>query len=118
MTRAIDPKRPNPREGDRVVVTLNGSQLTRVFERGQWWIVRVESAGGPPKQHTQTARDERKALRHDLKAGTILYAASGYDQTNIDFYEVVMVISPKTVEVREIEQVSQESAPKHWTAYA
>ena len=62
-------------------------------------------------QRTQTAREERKALRHDLKAGTILYAASGYDQTNIDFYEVVMVISPKTVEVREIEQDSQESAP-------
>lgn len=34
------------------------------------------------------------------KAGDLFYSSWGYEQTNIDFYQVVRVISDKTIEVR------------------
>jgi hypothetical protein len=39
---------------------------------------------------------------HTLKKGDILYASWGYDQTNVDFYQVVDVVSDRTVRVRAI----------------
>lgn len=55
---------------------------------------------------------ERKAARlsfqHSLEVGDVLKALWGYDQTNIDFYEVVNVIG-KYVEIREIAQESKET---------
>lgn len=48
---------------------------------------------------------ERKADRakpHPLKVGDILYSSWGYDQTNIDFYQVTRVVGAHTVELRKI----------------
>jgi hypothetical protein len=41
---------------------------------------------------------------HTLKVGAILVSSWGYDQTNIDFYEVVQLVGSKMVAVRKIEQ--------------
>ncbi len=41
---------------------------------------------------------------HSLKIGSILYASWGYDQTNIDFYEVTRLIGRTTLELRELAQ--------------
>lgn len=41
---------------------------------------------------------------HPLKVGSILVSSWGYDQTNIDFYEVVKLIGAKMVAVREIDK--------------
>jgi len=46
-------------------------------------------------------KEERKAP-HTLKVGDILYTSWGYDQTNIDYYQVTKIVSDKTVEIREI----------------
>jgi hypothetical protein len=43
----------------------------------------------------------KKAYQHDLRVGDILNASWGYDQTNVDFYQVVDV-KGKVVVVREI----------------
>jgi len=46
------------------------------------------------KSHAETMdkrRQERTQYRHTLKEGDILYSSWGYDQTNIDFYQVVAV---------------------------
>lgn len=48
---------------------------------------------------------ERKAKRkapHTLKVGDILVCSWGYDQTNIDYYQVTRVPGPSTVEICEI----------------
>lgn len=39
---------------------------------------------------------------HTLKVGQILVCSWGYDQTNIDYYQVTRVVGPHTVEIREI----------------
>tara|TARA_B100001093_G_scaffold152047_2_gene144824 strand:+ start:2663 stop:3082 length:420 start_codon:yes stop_codon:yes gene_type:complete len=50
-----------------------------------------------------------KKHHHDLEIGDILSASWGYDQTNINYFEVVKT-SPKSVEVLEVEGVS---LPEH-----
>lgn len=57
---------------------------------------------------SQKAREERREANriernkpHTLKTGDILYSSWGYDQTNIDFYQVVDA-TEKTVTIREI----------------
>lgn len=45
----------------------------------------------------------KKAFRHTITAGEILYSSWGYEQTNVEFYEVIAV-TEKTVTFREIAQ--------------
>lgn len=47
-------------------------------------------------------RAARTAECHPYKGGEVLSCSWGYDQTNVDYYEVVRVVSPKTVVLREI----------------
>lgn len=47
------------------------------------------------------AKAKRAAFKHSLKVGDVLKSSWGYDQTNIDYYEITKVIG-KYVEAREI----------------
>ena len=62
---------------------------------------------------SESARNARRAAKkefvHTLKEGDILRASWGYDQTNIDYYQVTRVIG-KSVEVREIGQQTESTA--------
>lgn len=51
------------------------------------------------KEERATAR---KAFRHSLKVGDILYSSWGYDQTNIDFYQVVALKGVSSVAIQKI----------------
>ena len=50
----------------------------------------------------QKRRQERREYRHPYVVGDILSGSWGYDQTNVEFYEVVGIPSPKSIAVREI----------------
>lgn len=56
---------------------------------------------------------ERKAFRHDTKVGDIYVASWGYEQTNVNFYEVTALVGETMVELREIagEDVDRPSGP-------
>ena len=55
-------------------------------------------------------RAEQRKIPHSLKKGDILSSSWGYDQTNIDFYEVVDVLA-KSVVVRKIGEKVVKSSP-------
>lgn len=55
------------------------------------------------QRRVQDRKDERRRP-HEFKVGDVLYSTWGYDQTNVDFYQVVKVISPRMIEMREIAQ--------------
>jgi hypothetical protein len=57
----------------------------------------------------EAARKAYRAKPHSLKVGSILRSSWGYDQTNIDYYEVTKLIGQQMVEIREIEQTSYEN---------
>lgn len=52
-------------------------------------------------QMKEEARKKRREFSHDLKVGDIVYTSWGYDQTNIDFFQVVEV-KGKSAVIREI----------------
>jgi hypothetical protein len=57
-------------------------------------------------QHRATAKSEqlaqRKAWQHSVKVGDIFYTSWGYEQTNIDWYQVTALIGTKKCELRKI----------------
>lgn len=66
-------------------------------------------------QQTENYAAERKAERaaklakpHKLQLGHILKCSWGYDQTNVDFYQVTGLRGARTVELRKIGAVSNE----------
>ncbi len=57
--------------------------------------------------HVRMAEHRKEANKpHNLQVGHILRAMWGYDQTNIDYFQVTKVIGKTMVEIREIEAVS------------
>lgn len=52
---------------------------------------------------------ERASFRHTLVVGDVLVSVWGYDQTNVDYYQVTALIGSTMVEVREIASQSESS---------
>lgn len=46
----------------------------------------------------------RKGAERGVDVGDILYTSWGYEQTNIDFYQVVALVGKSSVKLREIDQ--------------
>lgn len=65
-------------------------------------------------------KSERKAksnaFEHTLKVDDILYASWGYDQTNIDFYQVTKLVGKKSVKLRRIYGGKVETENDHPSA--
>jgi hypothetical protein len=51
--------------------------------------------------YKQKRQEERRNFRHSIQPGEIYYTSWGYDQTNVDFFEVVAV-AEKSISVRPI----------------
>lgn len=47
-------------------------------------------------------KNAQKEFHHTLSVGEILYSSWGYDQTNVDYYEVVEIKSKKSVVIQKI----------------
>lgn len=62
-------------------------------------------------------RDARKAFVNPLKVGDILDSSWGYEQTNIDFYQVIAV-KGKYVDVREVCQSREYQGQDYGTCLA
>lgn len=54
-------------------------------------------------------QSEQKASTHELQCGDVVYSSWGYEQTNIDFFQVVQVVSAKSVKLRQIAQETVET---------
>lgn len=63
-------------------------------------------------QQAEERKAERRAQRnqpHDVKLGDIFQCTWGYDQTNIDYYQVTKIVGTAFVEVREIARQSEQT---------
>lgn len=66
----------------------------------------IESARATAKTRAENAAERSKP--RELKCGDILYTSWGYDQTNIDFYEV-MAVKGSFVELQQLQQETSET---------
>ena len=62
-------------------------------------------------ERKENERKERMEFQHSLQEGDFLYTSWGYDQTNVNFYQVVTVMSGKTIEIREVAKKVVKSNP-------
>jgi len=67
-------------------------------------IKRAKDFADSRQEYKQKRSAERKAFKPDVKVGDIYYTSWGYDQTNINFYQVVDVKGETTAVFREIAQ--------------
>ena len=77
------------------------SEAERAKDVAKWFASR--------QAHAARIADSRKEDQapHSLVAGQVLVASWGYDQTNVDYYQVTRVVGSRTVEVRKIRGDSQ-----------
>lgn len=61
-------------------------------------------AGRKRRAEYMAERSTARRAPHSLTAGDILHTNWGYDQTNVEYFQVTKVIGPHTVELREIAQ--------------
>lgn len=54
----------------------------------------------------KSAYKQARNAEVEVKIGDVFRASWGYDQTNIDYYQVTRIIGAKTVEVRKISAIS------------
>ena len=80
------------------------AERDRHLER--WLVRRVATLRERESVRAQRAEDNKQP--HRLEVGSVLYTSWGYEQTNVDFYQVTRLVAPRTVEVRQIG--SQEAA--------
>jgi len=72
--------------------------MTALGTHADGWAAGVEAS----EKAKQARRADRSAFRHTLAVGAVLQSSWGYDQTNVDWYEVVGLIGSTMVEVRQI----------------
>lgn len=73
-------------------------------QRASWvasWLERQAQRMAASEQR-KVDRRERLAKPHGLQVGDVLSASWGYEQTNVDYYEIVGLAGARTVEVRKI----------------
>lgn len=90
-----------------VLLAFSGRRVKRDF---YYSFVSMERAAQYQAEWYQKLVDERdkkaaaKAAPHGLAVGDVLVSSWGYDQTNIDYYEVTRLVGLRSVAVQEIAQ--------------
>lgn len=63
----------------------------------------IENAeGNKPAEAKKTAAKAEKVNKYGVRVGDIFSASWGYDQTNVDFFQVVALVGETSVKVREV----------------
>ena len=69
------------------------------------------------RRQTIEFKKELRAKRnqpHNLQVGHVLYSSWGYEQTNIDWYQVVKVVGKHTVDIRQIAAIDASKGNEPW----
>lgn len=78
-------------------------------EQREAYVARYLAAIEARRARKLEAAQARKAWRHDVKVGDVFRASWGYDQTNVDYYEVVALVGETMAEIREIGARAEET---------
>ena len=73
----------------------------RMAEFCMEWIEKVERNINAEKARKEQKKIAQQNMKHNFKVGQVLYNSWGYDQTNIDFYQVIES-KEKSIILREI----------------
>jgi len=82
--------------------------MQRAREYWEDWYAKIKS-NLEHKAMRKAEKAEKLAQPHGLKVGDVLAASWGYEQTNVNYYEVTALRGRRSVEVREIGQKLTQS---------
>lgn len=72
--------------------------------------VRTAIDGAEGGKTTAKAEQKTKANKYGVKVGDLFYTSWGYEQTNVDFFQVIELVGESSVRVREVyPQMTNES---------
>ena len=103
-----------------VVVGYEGRRIKPLFktvfqngERCDAYIQRWLDGRKKALDELQARRDRRKAIKTSLEEGSILSCSWGYEQTNVEFWQVIEKKSDKTVVIQEIAKKLTDNPDNH-----
>lgn len=76
------------------------SEVNRAKYVGDW--IRSKDASVAAKVVRKEAEKAKRAEGHKLKPGSILRSSWGYEQSNVDYYQVIELVGAQSVKIREI----------------
>ncbi len=80
-------------------------------------FVTVEFDATRDREAAKKERQEsRKSEKRGLNIGDIVDSSWGYDQTNVEFYEVTALVGKTMVELRELAQTREDTHWAQWRA--
>jgi hypothetical protein len=95
----------------------NGGQGAAYYfktpEARRSWVAELFADAMADAKRAEERKAQKAAARakpHALQVGDVLRSSWGYDQTNIDYYEVTKLVGSQMVEVRRIACQSEETA--------
>jgi hypothetical protein len=75
----------------------------------------LEGNAKPAKAEKTTKAEPKRS--HNFTVGSLLYCSWGYEQTNIDFFQVVELVGASSVRIRQVQpQILEEDAYSHGMA--
>lgn len=82
-----------------------------IYSTEQKRAAAVERYFGNLRAHKEQVEKRRKEQHqpHRLELGHVLHTNWGYDQTNVEFFEITKLIGKTMVELRELGQISQDT---------
>ena len=92
----------------------NAEKLIEYVEK--WIAAEIGYEALKAERRVKAAADRKAAVAktaENIQVGTILVNSWGYDQTNVDAYEVIAKPSPQTVVIREIALQTIEDSEGH-----
>lgn len=77
-------------------------------------IVKMFNARQMRAEYMATRRAERAANVRRIQVGAVFYTSWGYDQTNIDWYQVTALVGKNSLKVREIGKIDASKPGMAW----
>lgn len=69
------------------------------------WQAKIQAASEVKRER----REERRNAKNPLAIGDVLICSWGYEQTNIDYYEVTAMVGKKSVEICPIDDLREDT---------
>lgn len=90
--------------------------VERMLEFCNEWIERVERNINSQNEIKAKKKEAQREMKHNYEEGMIIYNSWGYDQTNIDFYQVIER-KEKSIKIARIASSYVEGSEGFMSAY-
>jgi hypothetical protein len=108
-------KNSKSRYGPKAFFWIRFKSMERLAEYCNEWISNKEKIAAGEAERKAKKKELMKNPNHHYKVGNIIYNSWGYEQTNIDFFQVVEA-KPKSIKIQRICRQFVENQPAGYSS--